>query len=162
MKMLTIIVAVSSNYAIGKDNKMLWRLPADLARFRSLTMGHHVIMGRKTFDSIGKPLEGRTNIVVTLNKGYTSADCIVAHSVEQAIEIAMAKDKNPFIIGGEKIYRQSLPFAHKIELTKVMQDFQGDAFFPKLNDEWTIQNKEVHQANEKNRYSYEFITYTKI
>ncbi len=157
--MITIIVATSNNYVIGKDNQLIWHLPADLKRFKSLTMGHHIIMGRKTFESIGKPLQGRTNVIITRDKNYIQKGCIVVYSIEEAIEISKKNDNNPFIIGGAEIYKQSLYLANKIELTKILKDFEGDSFFPAISDEWIIKNKETYQADERNKYDYEFITY---
>ena len=159
--MVTLIVAVANNNVIGRDNYLLWYLPADLNRFKRLTMGHHIIMGRKTFESIGKPLLGRQTVIITKDKNYRQDSCIVVHSTKQAIQIAKKKDPNPFIIGGGEIYKQSLPFVDKIELTRVLGEFEGNIFFPRIGKQWKETNKETHKADEQNKYDYEFITYIK-
>lgn len=161
--MLTIIAAISQNNVLGKNNKLIWHLPADLKRFKKLTLGHTIIMGRKTFESIGKPLPGRINIIVTKNKKTKQKNCIIAHSIKEAIKKAFEKDANPFIIGGAEIYKQSLEFAEKIELTKILKNFEGDAFFPELDKEkWQLQKKEYHKADSENPYDYAFLSFLKI
>ena len=127
--MLTIIAAVAENGVIGKNGKIPWRIPEDLNRFKKLTMGHCVIMGRKTFESLPKPLPGRTNIILTRNKNYVAKNAIVVHSVFEALEMAI-DDPMPFVIGGSEIYEQFLDKCHRIEWTQVTGVFEGDAFFP--------------------------------
>ena len=159
--MITIIVAVAENGAIGKDNRLLWRLSDDLKQFKTLTSGHAVIMGRKTFESIGKPLPNRTNIVIT-RQGKVSDDesVLTANSIEKAIELAKeAKgDEEIFIIGGGNIYEQSIGITDKIILTEVKVNIDGDTFFPKLNeDEWKEVSRKSYQKNEKNDHDFEIV-----
>jgi dihydrofolate reductase len=152
--MVSIIVATGKNRVIGKNNQLIWYLPADLKRYKQLTMGHHIVMGRKTFDSIGKALPGRTSVIITHQKNYTKENCIIAHSVENAIELS----KND-----TEIFIDALPLTDKIYLTQIHQSFDGDTFFPPLNpDEWKIIWKEDHQADEKNKYDYSFIDYERF
>ena len=131
--MLTIIAAVAKNNALGKNNDLIWRLPADLKRFKKVTLGHHIIMGRKTFESLGKPLPNRTTIIITRNKNYRVDNCIVVNSLEKAIEAARG-DANPYILGGGEIYKEALDFADFLDLTLVHHSFEdADTFFPKID-----------------------------
>ena len=139
--MLSLIVAASRNGVIGAGGKLPWHLPADLQRFKKLTMGHPILMGRKTFKSIGKPLPGRTNIVITRQEGFQACGAAVAHSLEEALQMC-EKEAEVFVIGGAEIYKQALPLADKIYLTRVEQDFEGDTFLPaidKTGKHWTTQ-----------------------
>lgn len=157
--MIAIVVAAAENNVIGKDNGLIWHLPADLRHFKQLTMGHPMLMGRKTFESIGKPLPGRTSIIITNQKDYAADGCIVTHSVQEAIEQAKALDEEVCIIGGAEVYRQALPFTDTIYLTRIHHTFEGDVFFPELKDEeWETLKQEHHEPDEKNKYSYSFIT----
>ena len=154
--MISIVAAVSQNGVIGKDGKIPWKLPADLAYFKNLTMGHAIVMGRKTYDSIGKALPGRTNIVITRQKHFSAADCIVAHSLKDAL--LKAEGKEIFIIGGGEIYREAMPLADKLYLTLVEQDFEGDAFFPPLDTAvWKFGSRTKGITDEKNQYPYSFL-----
>ncbi len=159
--LISFIVAVSENNVIGKDNKLIWKLPADLKFFKNKTLGHHIIMGRKTFESIGV-LKDRTSIVITRNKDYKVPDgCILASSVDDALS-KIKNDDEAFIIGGEEIFRQSMDIAGKIYLTRIHQSFEGDAFFPELDaTKWELVSKEDRQPDEKNLYSYSFLEYRK-
>lgn len=130
--MITIIAAIAKNNALGKDNQLIWYLPADLKRFKKITLGHHIIMGRKTFESLGKPLPNRTTIIITRNKNYTQHGCIVVNSLNEAIEAAK-EDENPYILGGAEIYKQALNIADKLDLTFVHQNFEADVFFPEID-----------------------------
>jgi len=160
--MLSIIVATAKNRVIGKDNKLIWHLPADLKRFKQLTMGHHVIMGRKTFESIGKALPGRKTIIITRQKNYEAADCVVVKSLPYAIELCR-NDSEAFITGGAQIYELAIPMIEKIYLTRIHHSFEGDAFFPELNKAaWKITFMENHKADEKNPYDYSFVNYERI
>jgi len=135
MTKVSAIAALGKDNAIGKDNRLLWRIPHDLARFNRLTVPHPIIMGRKTYESIGKPLPGRTNIVVTRNKNFSADGCIVVHSVDKAIERAEEVDAEEiFIIGGGEIYKQALPRTDKLYLTLIDGVKDGDAFFPEYKD----------------------------
>lgn len=159
--MVTIIAAVGRNRALGKDNDLIWHLPADLRRFKSLTRGHHVIMGRKTFESLGKPLPKRTNVIVSRNPDYRAEGCIVVNSLEKALEIAQS-DPNPFILGGAEIYRQALSFADHMDLTFVHEEFEADAFFPEFDpEEWELMGREDFNKDDENPFDYSFVQYKK-
>jgi len=164
---VSLIVAVSKNGVIGKDNDLIWHLPNDMRFFKETTMGHHVIMGRKNFESIPhkySPLPNRTNVIITRQADYTSEGCVVVNSVEAALEIAKNNgDTEPFIIGGGQIYKLALGanLVDKIYLTKVHHSFDGDAFFSDLNSNWKEINKIENKADEKHSYDYDFITLEK-
>ena len=159
--MITIIAAIAKDNALGKDNQLIWHLPNDLKRFKKVTSGHHVIMGRKTFESLGKPLPNRVNIVITRNSNYTAEGCVVVHSLQEAIAAAK-DDANPFILGGAQIYKQALQVADVLDLTFVHQSFDADAFFPEINMEiWKENSREDYKADEKNKFDYSFVTYVK-
>ncbi|MDQ3192333.1 MAG: dihydrofolate reductase [Bacteroidota bacterium] len=157
--MKSFVVAVAKNNVIGKDNTLPWHLPADLRFFKNLTTGHHMIMGRKTFDSFGKPLPNRTSVVITRQNDYQPEGCIVVHSIEEAIKVA-AVEEEIFIIGGSEIFKQTMPIADRIYLTRIHEDFEGDTIFPELNkEEWELKEKQDFEADEKNKYSYSFCIY---
>ena len=157
--MITIIAAVAENNALGKDNQLIWHLPADLKRFKKVTLGHHIIMGRKTFESLGKPLPNRTTIIITRNKNYKQEGCIVVNSLSEAIE-ASKSDENPYILGGAEIYKQALEIADKLDLTLVHQSFEADAFFPIIDPFiWNVKERIDCKADEKNKFDYSFVTY---
>jgi len=157
--MITIIAAIAKNNALGKDNKLIWYLPADLKRFKKVTLGHHIIMGRKTFESLGKPLPNRTTIIITRNKNYTQHGCIVVNSLNEAIE-ATKEDENPYILGGAEIYKQALDIADKLDLTFVHQNFEADVFFPEIDfNIWKETSREDFNSDEKNKFNYSFVTY---
>ena len=158
---LTIIVAAGEDNAIGKDNDLIWHLSDDLKRFKKLTSGHHIIMGRKTFESFPKPLPNRTHIVITRQKDYKVPDgVIVVNNLEDAIDAAR-KDSQPFIIGGGEIYKQSINLAEKLEMTRVHSTFKNaDTFFPEIDDtKWREVSRTTHDADEKHKYAFSFITY---
>lgn len=160
---LTIIVAAGELNAIGKDNDLIWHLSNDLKRFKQLTNGHHIIMGRKTFESFPKPLPNRTHIVITRQREYEVPDgVIVVNSLEDAIDAAKS-DKQPFIIGGGEIYKQSMALADKIELTRVHSTFKdADTFFPSIDAlKWVETSRSKHPADDKHKYAFSFITYVK-
>lgn len=158
--MLAIVVAAAENNVIGKDNDLIWHLPADLKHFKSLTMGHPMIMGRKTFEAIGKPLPGRTSIIITSQKDYQAEGCVVVHSLEEAIAKGRELDAEQVsIIGGANVYKQALPLADTLYLTRVHASFEGDAYFPELPDDaWQVVDQEHHEPDEKNKHSYTFLT----
>ncbi len=157
--MLSMIAAAAENNAIGKDNKLLWHLPDDLKFFKNTTKGHHVIAGRKTFESQGRPLPNRTNIIITKNTNYRAEGCIVVHSLEEALKIA-EKDPEPFIIGGETIYKMAMPLAEKIYLTRVHTEKEADTFFPEINmEEWEEKSRIYHEKDEKHQYPFSIIVY---
>lgn len=159
--MLTIIAAIANNNALGKNNDLIWHLPADLKRFKKTTLGHHIIMGRKTYESLGKPLPNRTTIIITRNPDYKVDGCIVVHDLKSAIEAA-SQDENPYILGGAEIYKQALSLADVLDLTLVHASFEADAFFPEIDmSVWIEISREDHTADEKNKYDYSFVQYKK-
>lgn len=150
---ISLIAAMGKNRVIGKDNSLPWKLPEDMKRFKKLTLGKPVIMGRKTFESIGKPLPDRKNIILTKDKNYRAEGCIIAHSADNALKAAKT-GKEIMIAGGEQIFREFLPKASRMYLTFIDKDFEGDAHFPKYNQaEWKETKREEHQ----NDYSYSFV-----
>ncbi len=157
---LTIIGAAAENNAIGMDNKLIWHLSDDLKRFKNLTNGHHIIMGRKTFESFPKPLPNRTHIVISRQSDYQVPEgVIVVNSLEDAIDAAK-NDSQPFIIGGGEIYQQALSIADKIELTRVHDTFEGDAFFPEIDlSIWKETANIFHTKDAKHDYEFSFLTY---
>lgn len=160
---LTIIVAAGENNAIGKDNDLIWHLSDDLKRFKKLTNGHHIIMGRKTFESFPKPLPNRTHIVITRQENYKAPDgVIVVNSLTDAIDAAK-NDNNPFIIGGGEIYKQAMSLADTLKITRVHASFENaDTFFPEIDiDKWEETNRIMHEADEKHAHAFSFITYTR-
>ena len=165
---ISIIVAVSKNGVIGKENDLIWDLPKDIKFFKETTLGHHVIMGRKNFESIPhnyRPLPNRTNIVITRNLNYKAKDCIIVNSIKKAIDIAKKNgDKEPFIIGGGEIYKLALEenLVNKIYLTRIHHSFEGDTFFPELNSDWKKIKETKHLKDEKHLYDYSFLTFKKI
>ena len=159
---LSIIVAVANNNVIGKDNQLIWHLPADLKRLKALTMGHHLIMGRKTFESLGRPLPGRPHLVISRNENLLLDGVSVVSSLDKAIELASI-DTEAFIFGGAEIYKQAMHLASCIYLTRVNASFDGDTFFPLIDPlQWRLIEKEDHLPDEKNKYSYSFEKYERI
>ena len=151
--MITFIVAIDRNRAIGAGGRIPWRLPADLKRFRKLTMGHRVVMGRKTYESIGKPLSGRENIVVTRRADFQAPGCTVVHDLESAL-------RDGFVIGGGELYAQALPRARKAYVTEVDTEVQGaDTFFPELDSGWKLVEDESREADADNPFRCRFLTY---
>ena len=159
---LSIIAAMSANRVIGRNNSLPWKLPADLKRFKNLTMGHHLLMGRKTFESIGQPLPGRTTVVITRQTRYSPTGALVAHSIEQALQLA-AQDSEVFVAGGAQIYQQMLPRADRLYLTSLDKEFEGDSTFPDFDEsDWQLIFQENRGPDEKNAYHYSFLTYERI
>lgn len=160
---LALIAGMDKNHLIGKNNQLPWRLPADLKHFKKLTIGHPIIMGRKTFESLGKPLPQRTNIVLTRDQNFSAEGCIVVHSPDEAIQQAKQHDTEiAFIIGGSNIFELMLPFVERMYLTFIHDSFEGDAFFPNLDWKmWKEVSRENHAPDEKNPYPYSFVTYVK-
>ena len=157
--MISLILAMDRNRVIGKNNRMPWRLPADLAYFKNITLGSTVVMGRKTFESIGKPLKGRKNIILTRDKEYIQEGCQIVNSIEEALE-EIKKKEETFIIGGAEIYSMFLPFAKKLYITYIDHEFQGDTYFPEIDDEeWKVISRTPGEKNEENPYSYYFEVY---
>lgn len=160
--MITLIAAMSRNRVIGYNNRIPWHLPADLAFFHDRTVGKPVIMGRRTYESIGHALSGRTNIVLTRNAAYDAPDCIVVHAVREALHVA-GNAPEIMIIGGEEIYREFLPIADRIDLTIIDADVVGDTYFPESDfSEWKETRREPHEPDRENEYRYTFFTYERI
>ena len=156
---ISIIVAMARNRVIGVGNRLPWHLPADLKHFRSLTMGHHIVMGRKTYESIGRPLPGRTMVIVSRNPVYTAPGCSVCASIDQALALA-AGDNEVFVIGGVALYRQAIERAQRIYLTEVAADVEGDVLFPPFDlAQWREVDRTLHPDDSKNRYSCAFVIY---
>lgn len=164
----SLIVAATENGVIGKDNDMPWKISSDLKYFKKVTMDKPIIMGRKTFDSIGRPLPGRVNIVITRDTGFARAGVITAHSVEMALDVAkgmaeVKKLKEVMVIGGAQIYKLCLPEADRLYLTRIHADIEGDAHFPKLDEkDWLEYSSERHQKSEKDSHDYSFIVLDKL
>lgn len=159
--MIVLIAAVSENNALGKDNDLIWHLPNDFKRFKALTTGHHIIMGRKTFESFKKPLPNRTHVVITRQENYQPEGCIVVNSIENAIK-ASPENELIYVIGGGEIYKQFLSISDKIEITKVHGNLEGDTFFPEINPkEWALINSEFNPKDEKHLFDYTYQTYVK-
>lgn len=157
--MLTIIAAAGENNALGKDNDLVWHLPDDFKRFKRLTSGHHIIMGRKTFESFPKLLPGRKHVIITRKEDYHPDNTSVVHSLEEAIRISKL-DEQPFIIGGGEIYKIAMEKAEKIELTRVHGEFEADTFFPEIDEnKWKLVKEEFHDKDEKHKYSFTYLTY---
>ena len=156
---VSIIVAMAQNRTIGINNTLPWRIPEDLQHFKALTMGHHMIMGRKTFDSIGKPLPGRTTVVVTRNRNLKIDGCIITHSLEEAIA-ACSKDDEIFIVGGAELYAQAMPLTDTLNITEIQQDVEGDAHFPEFDKNmWHEVARERRNQSEPQALEYHFVTY---
>ena len=157
--MIILIAAVSKNNEIGKNNQLLWHLPDDFKRFKTLTTGHYIIMGRKTFESFPKPLPNRTHIIISRQKNYAVENCIVVSSLEEAIKVC-PKNEDIYIIGGGEIYKQSIDFADKLEITVVDHDFEADTFFPEIDEnKWKVDFEEFHPKDERHLYDFTFLTY---
>lgn len=160
---ISIIVAITENNIIGRDNGMPWHLPADLKYFRERTTGHHIVMGRKTFESIGggRSLPNRVSIIITKQKDYKAEGCLIAHSLEEAIEIAKNEDEL-FIIGGKQIYEQSLSLANKMYITRIHTSIDGDTSFPQYDEnQWEMTSYTDRNADEKNAYPLSFLVFEK-
>ena len=159
--LLSAITAIAQNNVIGKNNQLPWHLPADMRYFKNTTMGHVVIMGRKTYESFTKALPGRTNIVVTRQKGYQPADALVVHSLDEAVNLAKAQgETEAFILGGAQIYAESMPLLDRLYLTRIYADFEGDTVFPEFDPkQWEMTAIRPGEPDEKNKYFYAFQTW---
>ena len=162
IQLVTIIAAASENNIIGNENKLIWHLSNDLKRFKELTIGHHVIMGRKTFESMPRSLPNRTNVIVTRKKDYLAENAIVTNSLDEALSVA-SEDSQPFIIGGGEIYKIAMDISDRIELTRVHHHFEGDTSFPEIDkSKWIESNRILNKKDDKHDYDFTFITYNKI
>lgn len=157
--MLSIIVAVAENDAIGRDNDLIWYISDDLKRFKKLTTGHTILMGRKTFESLPNgALPNRSNVVITRDTNLKLDHCVMLHSIEEAIEKYNNSEEEVFVIGGGSIYEKMLPYAQKLYLTKVHESFDADVFFPEINmNEWEIVAEEHHSKGQKNEFDFSFV-----
>lgn len=161
MGKLTLIAAIGEGNALGRDNELLWHLPDDFRRFKRLTSGHKIIMGRKTFESFPRPLPNRKHIVLTRDKNFKSGfrDISIVHSLESALALA-AEDVLSYVIGGGEIYTQAMTHADALEITRVHGTFEGDAYFPAIDEKiWEVVRTEYHAADEKHQYAFTYITY---
>lgn len=158
---VSMIVAASQNDVIGKDNQLPWHMPADMKYFKQMTSGHCIIMGRKTFDALGKPLPNRTNIIITRQEDFTMEGCVVVNQLQAAVDAARDMGETEcFIIGGGDIFIQALVWTDKIYLTRIHHEFEGDTFFPALNKgDWKETAAEKHLPDEKNKYAFSFLVY---
>lgn len=158
---ISILVAMAKNRTIGVNNTLPWRCPEDLKHFKALTMGHHMIMGRKTFDSIGKALPGRTTVVVTRDRNLTIDGCLIAHSLPEAIA-ACTDDTRIFIVGGAEIYSQAMPLADTLYITEIQSEVSGDAWFPEYDrTAWQETAREIRHQDTPQALEYHFVTYRK-
>ena len=159
--MIIQIAAAAQNNALGKDNQLVWQLPDDFKRFKKLTTGHYIILGRKTFESFPKPLPNRTHVIITRNKNYQAEGCIVVNSLQEALQ-KVPQGQDIFIIGGAQIYKQSMHLSDKIELTRVHTTCEADAFFPEINpQEWQLVNEEFHPKDENHQFDFTYQTFEK-
>jgi dihydrofolate reductase len=157
--MVTIIAAVAKNNALGKNNKLIWHLPADLKRFKQVTSGHYVIMGRKTFESLGKPLPNRTNVIISRNKNYKAKGCLVVNSLTEALKAAN-NDDNPYILGGAQIFIEAMSVTDVLDITLIDHEFEADVYFPEIDKNiWEEISRKDCVADSKNKYDYSFVCY---
>ncbi|KVV13797.1 dihydrofolate reductase [Flavobacterium sp. TMP13] len=160
--MIIMIAAVAENNTLGKNNELVWHLPNDFQRFKKLTTGHHIVMGRKTFESFPKPLPNRTHIIITRQLDYQAEGCLIVDSIEKALQLC-PNDQDSYIIGGGEIYKLALPFANCLEITRVHGEFEGDAFFPTIQpEEWKLIESEFNAKDERHAYDYTYETYDKL
>jgi dihydrofolate reductase len=159
--MIIIIAAVAENNALGKDNDLLWHLPKDFKRFKEITSGHHIVMGRKTFESFPKPLPNRTHVIISRQKNFEPEGCIVVENLEKAIAVC-PQNENLFIIGGGEIYTQSISLADQLDITRVHHSFEADVYFPEIDSEiWELTSETFNPKDEKHLFDYTFQKYTR-
>lgn len=160
--MISFLLAMDQNHLIGKNNDLPWHLPADLSYFKKMTMNKSIVMGRKTFESIGKPLPGRDNYVIT-RRDLDIDNVTILHSIESFLDLVNEEDqKEWFVIGGAEVYRQLLPYADRLYITEIHKEFAGDTYFPTFrSEEWEERSREKNKKDEKNPYDYDFVTYEK-
>lgn len=159
--MIILIAAVAENNALGKNNDLLWHLPKDFKRFKEITSGHYIIMGRKTFESFPKPLPNRTHVIITRQKDYVREGCIVVQDLEKAIEVC-PENEDVFVIGGGEIYAQSIHLADQLDITKVHHSFEADVFFPEIDPEiWELSAALFNAIDEKHLYDFTFQTFVR-
>lgn len=159
--MISFFVAMDENGVIGKNNALPWHLPADLAYFKAKTTGHTIVMGRKTYESIGRPLPNRRNIILTNNKQFTQEGCIVIHTVKEVLKLCKHESET-FVIGGSEIYRAFLPYVQRLYITCLHHTFEGDTYFPTIDlTQWKLVSKQKGKRDEKNQFDYSFLIYEK-
>ncbi len=159
--MITIIAAIGENNELGKNNDLLWHLPKDFKRFKEITSGHYIIMGRKTFESFPKPLPNRTHVIISRQKNYAPEGCIVVDSLEKAIAIC-PQNEDLFIIGGGEIYKQSINIVDRLDLTRVHENFDAEVFFPEIDlNIWKLNSQVFHNKDEKHKYDFSFLSFIK-
>jgi len=160
---ISCIVAIAKNNVIGKDNDIPWYLPADLKYFKKVTSGHHILMGRKCYQSIGKPLPNRTNVIITRDPFFISSNCLVTHSIEEALNLAYANgEEEVFIIGGGMIYEQTAELWDRLYITEVDLEVDGEIYFPEIDlASWNLKSTEEHTPDEKNKFTYRFKVWDK-
>lgn len=161
---VSCVVAVANNNVIGRDNDIPWYLPADLKYFKKITLDHHILMGRKCYQSIGRPLPKRTNVIITRDPYYIATNCLVAHSITEALEMAHDNgETEAMIIGGGTIYEQTQDLWDRLYITEVDLEVEGDIYFPTLDmDRWSLVSSDPHQADEKNPHDYTFKVYDRV
>lgn len=158
--MISLLLAMDANRLIGRENQLPWHLPKDLAYFKRMTMNHKIVMGRKTFDSIGRPLPGRENIILTRDKQFSRNDCLIIHSMDELLELSKQSDEEIFVIGGSEIFKEILPHSDRLYITHIYHEFEGDTYFPETDDEdWEVISREVGETDDKNPYHFEFVVY---
>lgn len=162
--MISYFVAMDQNRVIGKDNDLPWKLPADLAYFKKKTTGHTIIMGRKTYESIGRPLPNRKNVILTRDKQFSAKGCMIIHSIDDALSLMNENEEEEyFIIGGSDLFQAFLPYVERMYITFIHEQFEGDTFFPEVDlSHWKLLSREKGKKDEKNRYDYEFLVYEKV
>jgi len=161
--LISLIVAMDKHRLIGRDNQLPWHLPQDLAYFKKVTMNHKIIMGRKTFESIGRPLSGRENIIVTRDLTYSQEGCTILHSIDEILELSSRSDEELFVIGGAEIFKEILPVSDRLYITEIDDVFEGDTYFPDRKEtEWKKISVEKGTRDKKNPYDFEFVVYEKI
>lgn len=161
--MITLVVALGKNNEIGKDNQLLWHMPKDLKHFKEITTGHPIVMGRKTYESIGKPLPNRTNIVISRRENWFEEGVLIVGSLKEALKFAQKIDENVMVIGGAEIFKQTIEAADRLEVTFVDSPFDADTFFPKIDaKQWNLTQEEFHEKDDKNPFDFYFRTYEKI
>jgi dihydrofolate reductase len=159
--MIIMIAAVAENNALGKNNDLLWHLPNDFKRFKEITSGHYIIMGRKTFDSFPKPLPNRTHVIISRQKNLEKEGCIVVQDLENALAVC-PKNEDVFIIGGGEIYKQFMDFADQLDITRVHDSFDADVYFPEISLEtWELTSEILNQKDEKHLFDYSFQTFVR-
>ena len=158
--MLSIIVAIAENNVIGCDNQLIWHISEDLRYFKRITSNHTVIMGRKTFESIGKPLPNRKNIIITRNPNFKADGCTIVPSLDAATELVKGENES-FIIGGGSVYQSAMPLADKLYITRIHRNYDGDTYFPEIGDEWQEVERQDFERGEKYEYPFSFVTYTR-